>query len=493
VASFRLPRIVVAGLAGNAGKTLISIGLVRALRQCGLRVAAFKKGPDFIDAAWLGAAAGLPAHNLDLFLTSSAEIRSSLGRTSEVDIAVIEGNRGVFDGLDATGTYCTAELAKQIAAPLVLVVDVSKSTRTVAALVLGCRALDPELPLVGIILNRVATPRHERVIRDALALATDVPVLGAVSRLVTEHLPPRHLGLVMPGERQDCEAVIDRLAAAIAPSIDISAIRRLAEQAPALSAPDLDPKRVEASAPTLRIGILRDAAFCFYYPENLLALEQQGARLVPISPLSDRELPEIDALYAGGGYPEEHAAALAANVSMRTALAARIEAGLPVWAECGGLSYLARELLQDGIPYPMLGVLPVVVEQTKRPQAHGYVEALVDTANPFLATGTRLRGHEFHFSRLVTNDAPIDTMLSLERGVGIGSGRDGIVARSVFASYLHLFAPGVPEWAPAFVRVAREVKSQQLVTPTEEGNDDGMHCGRRHHDRGRRGWVHPGA
>jgi cobyrinic acid a,c-diamide synthase len=493
LASFRLPRVVVAGLAGNSGKTLVSVGLVRALRRNRLCVEAFKKGPDFIDAAWLGAAAGSPAHNLDLFLTSRGQVLDSLRRGSGADIAIIEGNRGVFDGLDASGTYCTAELAKQIGAPLILVVDASKVTRTIAALVLGCLALDPELPLAGIILNRVATPRHERVIRDALGLKTDVPVLGAIPRLATDPLPSRHLGLVMPDEQQDREATLDRLADVITLGVDIAAICRRAEQAPALDAPDLGSDRIENHSPTLRIGILRDAAFTFYYPENLRALEQQGASLVPISPLSDRDLPTIDALYAGGGYPEVHAAALAANVPMRTALAARIADGMPVWAECGGLSYLARELVQDGVRYPMLGVLPLVVEQTKRPQAHGYVEACVDRFNPFLATGTRLRGHEFHYSRLATSNASIDTVLSLDRGVGIGSGRDGIVTRRVFASYLHLFAPGVPDWAPAFVRAAREVQSQQLVVPTEEGKDDGMHCGRRHHDRGRRRWVHPGA
>ncbi len=209
----------------------------------------------------------------------------------------------------------------------------------------------------------------------------------------------------------------------------------------------------------MRIGVLRDKAFSFYYPENLAALEQQGATLVFISPLADTELPAIDALYAGGGYPEEWAGPLAANTGLRTALAARIAAGLPVWAECGGLMYLAEALITQGQRHAMVGALPIVVEQTERPQAHGYVETRVDTENLYFSRGTRVRGHEFHTSRICRGTAGIKTALSVESGKGIGDARDGIIADRVFASYLHLFAPGVPEWAPAFVRVAREVRA----------------------------------
>ena len=204
---------------------------------------------------------------------------------------------------------------------------------------------------------------------------------------------------------------------------------------------------------------LRDKAFSFYYPENLAALEQQGATLVFISPLADRELPAINALYAGGGYPEEWAGQLAANARLRTALAARIADGLPVWAECGGLMYLAETLITRGQRHAMVGALPIVVEQTERPQAHGYVETCVDTENPFFACGTRLRGHEFHNSRIRHGSAGLKTALSVRSGKGIGQARDGIIADRVFASYLHLLAPGAPEWAPAFVRLARQARA----------------------------------
>ena len=486
--SFALPRVVVAGLAGSAGKTLVSAGLIRAFRRHGLRVAPFKKGPDYIDPAWLGAAAAHEAKSLDTFLMSEGAILDSLAGASGADIAVIEGNRGLFDGLDAKGTHSTAELAKRIHAPLVLVIDVSKSTRTIAAFVLGCLALDPALPLAAIILNRVGSSRHERIIREAIALATSVPVLGAIPKLSFDHLPSRHLGLVMPDEREDRERALDAIGDAIASSVDVEAVQRLAEAAPRLQSRGPVPSQPVSQAP-VTIGFLKDSAFSFYYPENLAALEAQGAKVVPISPLRDAELPEIDALYAGGGYPEEHAAELAANTRFRTALAARIAEGLPVWAECGGLMYLTSTLVSKGERYPMVGALPIIIEQTGRPQAHGYVEACVDVENPFLPCGTQLRGHEFHYSRLMSESAHVKTVLSLRSGVGIGDGRDGIVIGRIFASYLHLFAPGAPLWAPAFVRVARE--AQEALTKI--GDHCGIHYSTRNADRSRRGRVHSGA
>jgi cobyrinic acid a,c-diamide synthase len=461
-----LPRIVIAGLAGDAGKTLVATGLIRALCRRGIRVAPFKKGPDYIDPSWLGAAADCPAKNLDSYLMPDSALLRSIASAELLDLAVIEGNRGIFDGLDAQGSHSTAALAKRLQAPVILVVDASKSTRTVAALVLGCLALDPALPLAGVILNRVGTLRQEQLIREALASSTAVPVLGAIPRLSPGLLPSRHLGLVMPGERVDRDRALDIMTDAVAATVDLEAVVRIAKSAPLLPAPADEAIR-PAAAPGLpvRVGILRDEAFCFYYQENLAALEEQGATLLPLSPLHDRQVPPIDALYAGGGYPEEHASALSANTSFRAALADLIACGLPVWAECGGLMYLATTLVVNQQHHPMLGALPIVVEQTARPQGHGYVTAAVDTVNPFFATGTRLRGHEFHHSRVVEMPAEVTTALALDRGCGVGGGRDGIVKGHVFASYLHIFAPGTPEWAEGFVRVAREASQHACGAP----------------------------
>jgi len=454
-----LPRVVVAGLSGDSGKSLVALGLARALTKRGYRIAPFKKGPDFIDAAWIGAAAGEPGRNLDTFLMPTEAILASVARSSlTADIAVVEGNRGLFDGLDAEGSHSTAQLAKLIGAPAVLVVDVTKVTRTAAASVLGCQAMDGALNLVGVILNRVGTNRQEAVIRQAIASATGLPVLGAIPKLRDQLLPSRHLGLVTAVEHPDAVEALDRTAAAAKQYLDLDAIVDLASGAPAL--PDVDlAESVEPMEPRARIGVLSDRAFSFYYPENLAALEAAGAEVCHISPLDDVELPAIDGLYAGGGFPELHAAELAANRSFREQLVERIDQGLPVWAECGGLMYLSRALIKDGNEHPMVGALPVSVEHTLRPQGHGYVRARVDHQMPFLANGTELRGHEFHYSRLHGTEDEIETVLALERGVGVGGGRDGLRVGSAVASYTHLHALGVPEWADGLVGAAVGVAS----------------------------------
>ena len=446
-----LPRLAVAGLAGDSGKTLVALGLVRGWRARGRRVAPFKKGPDFIDAAWLGAAAGAPGRNLDSYLMPRAAIRESLARAaSGAEVAVLEGNRGLFDGLDASGSHSTAQLARITETPVVLVVDVTKSTRTIAALVLGCRALESDLDFAGVILNRVGTARQERVIRQALAAETDLPVLGAIPRATGQHLPSRHLGLLTAAEHEGRDEALEQVEALVTAHVDWAGLEAAAERAGPLEPAAADRTR----PPRVRLGVLRDRAFSFYYPENLEALEAAGAELVYTSALDDEEPPEIDGLYIGGGFPEVHAEALSANRSYRETLAARIEQGLPVWAECGGLMYLARELRQGRKRHPMVGSLPVDVEQTARPQGHGYVQARVDGENPFLQAGAEICGHEFHYSRIEPEQPGLETCLELVRGVGLGAGRDGLRRGAAVATYTHIHALGEPDWAPALVRAA---------------------------------------
>jgi cobyrinic acid a,c-diamide synthase len=448
-----LARVVIAGLAGDAGKTLVAAGLARALKRRGVRVAPFKKGPDYIDAAWLGAAAGVPGRNLDTFLMATETILGSVARSAlSADLALVEGNRGLFDGLDAEGSHSTAVLARLLRAPVLLLVDASKVTRTAAALVLGCRALDPELELAGVVLNRVGTSRQEKVIRQAVGDASGVPVIGAIPRVDRVDLPSRHLGLVTVSEHPRSEAMLDQAAELIAGHVDLDAVLQASRGAPALPAA----VAVEApQAPSVTVGVARDAAFSFYYPENLEALEAAGARLEYFSPLTDGGLPEVDALVLGGGFPEVHVAALAANVSLKRELAERISAGLPVWAECGGLMYLARTLAVDGTAHEMVGSLPIVVEQTARPQGHGYVSATIDDPNPFFERGRSLRGHEFHYSKVIDGIGAVRTVMALDRGVGVGGRRDGVRVGGVVASYTHLHAAGAADWAPGVVRAAR--------------------------------------
>ena len=449
-----LPRLVLAGLAGDTGKTLVSVGVVRALRRRRLRVAPYKKGPDYIDASWLTAAAGVAARNLDTYLMPAAAIQRSLARASgAADVAIIEGNRGLFDGMDAEGSHSTATLAKLTGAPVVLVVNAAKVTRTVAAEILGCQVMDPKLNLAAVIINRVASRRHEAVIREAIAQTTDVPVVGAIPNEALD-LPSRHLGLVPVAEHPRSEELIERAAELIAAHVDLDEVLRLAGEAPRFEAPPAADAAAVAGTP-VRIGVARDAAFSFYYPENLEGLQAAGAELVELSPLADRALPELDALYLGGGFPEVHASALAANREFREALRRRIGDGMPVWAECGGLMYLANRLVVGHVAHPMVGAIPVTVEQTDRPRGHGYVAARVDTPNPFLAAGTEVRGHEFHYSQIAQGAGDVPTILEVGRGVGIGGGRDGIKAVQTVACYTHVHAAGVPEWAPALVRAAR--------------------------------------
>jgi len=455
---FTTPRLVVAGLSGDSGKTLVSLGIAAALKARDVDVAPFKKGPDYIDAAWLGAATGRPGRNLDTFLQGPEALGAVLARGAcgeFAGLAVIEGNRGLFDGFDAAGTHSTAELAKRLDAPILLVVDVTKATRTVAALVLGCRALDPDVPLAGVVLNRVATPRQERVIRDALAQAGGPPVLGALPRLDGDPLPGRHLGLVTAAEHPRTQEAITTAARLAEAHLDLDTLLEIAGRAPAVELPE---REAPKSGPPVRIGVLRDEAFSFYYPENLEALEELGAELLFFSALAGDSLPDVDALYVGGGFPELYAAPLAENRELAASLRAAVADGMPVYAECGGLMYLAKELVADGVAHPMAGVLNLAVEQTSRPHGHGYVEGTVERANPFFETGTRLRGHEFHYSRPRGGNDRSATVVGLERGTGIGDGRDGIVTGRggcVWASYLHLHALGTPAWAPGLVGVAR--------------------------------------
>jgi cobyrinic acid a,c-diamide synthase len=445
------PRLVIAGLAGDSGKTLLAAGLARALTSRGLAVAPFKKGPDYIDAGWLGAAARRPGRNLDTFLMTPEAVGDVLGRGGQADVALVEGNRGLYDGLDAEGTHSTAELAKLLRAPVVLVVDVTKTTRTVAAMILGCQALDGAVHLAGVVLNRVGSARHERVVRDAVRNAGGPPVLGAIPRLGCDPFPGRHLGLLTAAEHPAREQALALAGEVVARHVDVEALLALARSAPEVEFADREPV---APAPPAKVAVLRDEALSFYYPENLEALEEAGAELSFVSPLVARALPEVDAVYVGGGFPEVHAERLAANAPFRRTLREAAAAGLPVYAECGGLMYLGKELLTGGVSHPMAGVLDLTIEQTAGPRGHGYVSGRVEAENPWFARGTTLRGHEFHYSRVVGGADRSAAVLRLERGTGLGEGRDGIAVGNVWASYLHIHALGTPSWAPALVALA---------------------------------------
>ncbi len=451
-----LRRLVIAGTSGDAGKTSLALGLILQLRERGWDVRAFKKGPDYIDAAWLSRASGCAARNLDSFLMGFPACRAAFLQSATASgINVIEGNRGLYDGSDAMGTHSTAELALCLEAPVILVINAQKSTRTVAAIVLGCRRLDPRVMIAGVVLNRVSGKRHDQVIRAAIERECSIPVLGSLPRFEGgDSLPSRYLGLVTPDETPRLEDLMNNIKQLALNHLDIETIVEISQRAPLLSQAGILPA-VGSHVRGLSIGYLRDSSLTFYYPENLEALESAGARLVPVSPLSSGELPEdIAALYIGGGFPETHGEALSANRTFLAALRNAALSGLPIYAECGGLMLLSQAIRWRGGRFAMAGGLPFEVEVCAAPQGHGYVELEVDRVNPFYPPGTKIRGHEFHYSRIVASIPPSDTVCAVRRGTGCGGGRDGFVLNNVWASYTHVHALGTPEWAKGLLGAA---------------------------------------
>ncbi|MGD8881004.1 MAG: cobyrinate a,c-diamide synthase [Desulfobacterales bacterium] len=462
-------RILIAALRGGSGKTILSIGLIGAWRKRRKPVAPFKKGPDYIDTGWLALAAGRPCYNLDTFLLETPQIlQSFLAHTRKDDIAVIEGNRGLFDGIDLAGSTSTAELAKLLKTPVLLCVDCTKITRTMAAVISGLTQFDPDVMIKGVVLNRVAGARHERILRENIEHYCDIPVLGAIPKLRNQIFPERHMGLVPTPEHDWAAESIDAAAQIAIENIDLDAIYELIQNPPQLDAEDRSQQSAVSIHPTADneqttsteankpiIGIIKDAAFQFYYPENIDALNEAGAETVFISPLAEKTLPALDALYIGGGFPETHAKELAQNESFRKELKALAENNLPIYAECGGLMYLGEELVLEGKSYPMAGVLPVSFDFYPRPQGHGYTIVTVENENPFYEIGTEIRGHEFHYSRVLHwSGGDKDLVFRMQRGVGITKDKDGICYKNVLATYTHIHSLGTPQWAPTLVRNA---------------------------------------
>jgi cobyrinic acid a,c-diamide synthase len=464
----RIPRLVLAGLSGGAGKTIVSLGLTRAWVDLGLCVAPFKKGPDYIDAAWLGLAARRPACNLDPFLMEPGDMAALFaGKTRDADLAFVEGNRGLFDGGDLVGSFSTSQLARRLDSPLILVLDTTKMTRTAAAIVQGCAGFEADLNLAGVILNRTAGDRHRRILRESIEHYTDVPVLGALPKLRDNPIPERHMGLISNREHAGQEAILAGLARVVSDNCDLARLLEIARAAPDFETPGRDiwpgPALANPGARP-RIGYVLDAALWFYYQENLEALERAGADLVAVSLLSGADWPELDGLYLGGGFPETQARALADNIAVRNRVLAMSRTGLPIYAECGGFMYLCEELHADGVSYPMAGVFPLATSLCARPQGLGYAEATVIGENVFHPVGTALKGHEFHYSRCLDatrvtgHGGKPEFVLKMTRGAGMLDGLDGVVSNNTFAAYTHIHALGATHWAVNFVQAAAAFK-----------------------------------
>jgi cobyrinic acid a,c-diamide synthase len=465
-------RLLISAAHKSSGKTTLTIGLCAALRARGLSVQPFKKGPDFIDPMWLSAAAGRDCHNLDFYLMSREEIQNTFAtRAHGADIALIEGNKGLYDGLSLDGSNSNAALANLLQTPVVLVIDARGMTRGIAPLILGYQAFDRDIHIAGVILNQLGGSRHEAKLRAVIEHYTDVPVLGAVHHDDRMTIVERHLGLIPSNEAAGAMAKIDSIATVIATNVDLDRLIDVAAQAPRL--PDVKEKepsprplphsgRGELEVNPIKIGIARDAAFAFYYPGDLEALRIAGAELVPFDTLADTKLPAVDALFIGGGFPEVHMAQLEANASLRNAIRQSVESGLPVYAECGGLMYLSRRLSWKGKRHEMVGVVPGDTVMHDRPKGRGYV-LLRETGKGLwpLAPGktpVEVRAHEFHYSSLENLPPNIQYAYDVLRGTGVDGSHDGIVYKNMLACYAHMRDLEGNHWAARFVDFVRRQK-----------------------------------
>ena len=453
-------RLLVSAAHKSSGKTTIAVGLGAALRARGLQVQPFKKGPDYIDPLWLSVACGRRCRNLDPWLSDPAELRGSFRRhAAATDLALVEGNKGLFDGLALDGSNSNAAVAKTLGLPVVLVIDARGMTRGIAPLILGYQAFDRDVNIAGVVLNQLGGSRHEAKLRQVIEHYTDVPVLGAVQCDPQLSIAERHLGLMPSNEADDAARRVETMGRIVAGAVDVDALLRIAAAVPPIAVPG-DP--IDAALPspaeTVRIGVAQDRAFGFYYADDLDALRAAGATLVRLDTLQDTQLPGIDGLFIGGGFPEMLAAELEANVTLRTRLKAAIDAGLPVYAECGGLMYLARSLAIGGRSYRMVGAIPGDVVMHERPVGRGYVELERTADFPWPATGdagASVRAHEFHYSSLENLPADARYAYTVRRGHGVDGKRDGIVAGSVLGSYAHLRSAGGNDWAARFVAHVR--------------------------------------
>ena len=465
-------RLLVSAAHKSSGKTTVTLGLCAALSAQGQRVQPFKKGPDYIDPMWLAQASGRPCYNLDPYLMTGAQIRALFGQHAQhADLSIVEGNKGLYDGLALDGSNSNAALAHMLELPVLLVIDARGMTRGIAPLILGYQAFDKNLRIGGVILNRLGGSRHEAKLRAVIEHYTDVPVLGAIGEDPELAVAERHLGLMPSNEHAQAAQQVQRIGARIAAQVDLQRVRDLAASAPRFQ-PEPAPPAAAPVAPAqrVRIGLARDQAFGFYYPDDLQALEAAGAELLPFDTLRDAALPpDLDGLFIGGGFPELFLPQLQANAALRAQIADAIEAGLPVYAECGGLMYLARSISWQGQTGRMVGAIPADVVMHTRPVGRGYVSLNASAVMPWPALrDTQVRGHEFHYSALEGLPAGARTAWRVTRGHGLDGQVDGLVHRNVLAGYAHLRSLGPDGWAPAFVDFVRRCRGTARAAAAPE-------------------------
>jgi len=448
-----IPRLVIAGTGSGVGKTTLVTGLLAVLKKRGFKVQSYKVGPDYIDPGYHQLASGQPAHNLDTWLVPREQLAQLFIKTAAgSDFAIIEGVMGLYDG-GRGGISSTAAIAKELVAPVILVLDAKASGESIAATALGFKVYDPAVNLAGVIVNRLGSISHQEIVATALN-RQGIDVFGYMFRRPDLAVKERHLGLTPVAETQ-ATAAVAAMAEQVAKNVDIDRLVLAAQSALPLTASlSLSPNK----AKTVKIGVAQDEAFSFYYPLSLAVLERLGAELVPFSPLRDKELPPVAGLIFGGGFPEMFLADLAANSQIKAAIAGAAAAGMPIYAECGGLMYLARQIEDfDSRCFSMVGLVPAVCRMQSKLETVGYVEATAVKDNIFCRAGEALRGHEFHFSTMVLDEADNFAWAFDFHKLRTGSVYPGGYAnRNVLASYLHLHLAGNQAAAERFVAKCQE-------------------------------------
>ena len=436
----------------SSGKTVVSLGLCAAFKAKLLNVQAFKKGPDYIDPIWLSQASGNPCYNLDFYNIPESEIIALYRQyTSQSDIAIIEGNKGLYDGMSTTGGDANADMAKLLDTSVILVIDATGITRGVAPLLSGYQAFDQEVTIAGVILNKVAGERHESKLVQAIEHYTDIPVVGAIRRSKELIIDERHLGLMPANETPESQSFIDRAAKHITDQVDLSALLT-SNQITIKSSPLV----VNNATKALTVAVAKDSAFGFYYPDDLNAFESLGVDLVYFDTLTDAQLPKADALFIGGGFPEMQLDALSENQSLLSDIKTKIEAGLPTYAECGGLMYLSRQITHQGKTHKMVGVIEADTLMTPKPIGRGYVQLAPTNKHPWNEVAEQISAHEFHYSKLENLDPKTHYAYKVLRGVGVDNKRDGILKHNLLATYSHLRNVGGNHWVEQFVNFIKD-------------------------------------
>ncbi len=455
-----LPRVFISAAHKSSGKTTLTLGICAALDARGHAVQPFKKGPDYIDPLWLGMAARRPCYNLDFHMMPRDEIEQQFARAAgSARVSLIEGNKGLYDGLDLDGSNSNAALAKLLGAPVVLVIDARGMTRGVAPLILGYQAFDPEIRIAGVILNNLGGSRHESKLRAVIEHYTEVEVIGAVQHDPAMQIAERHLGLVPANEQQAALESIRQVGKRVAEQVDLDRLLAIADSAPdrgVASAPD---DGSTASAERVRVGIAHDQAFGFYYSEDLDTLRASNVELIELDTLHVSALPQLDGLIIGGGFPEVFMARLEANAPLRAGIRRAIEAGLPTYAECGGLMYLSRQLSWKGQTCEMVGVVPGDTVMHERPVGRGYAR-LQPTGDDRWQEADGIPAHEFHYSSLENLPADSTYAYEVKRGHGIDGRHDGYQLHNLLAGYVHRRGSGQQGWITPFLKQVRAHKAR---------------------------------